>query len=231
MTNDDYDGVIVHLDGTMLITDGAEEIDDGAYACIAKNKMGESESQVQVTVHRGSTVDERNLQVCDYDPVKREFVESGHCTTGKPVEWRYPTESEQKESQKEDFPLDALRDCPVKCHCDGKTAFCDLINAKQLPQILPSSVDQLDFSDNLMERLESDLCGNFRRVKTIHLDSNYIDFIDSDAFQNCQALEKLTLKSNSISNLAPSQFDSLKNLTTLDLRQWFRYIIDINYII
>ena len=35
-TNDDFDGVRAHFDGTLIITDGAEKIDDGQYACIGK---------------------------------------------------------------------------------------------------------------------------------------------------------------------------------------------------
>ena len=217
VTNDDFDGVIVHLDGTMLITDGADKIDDGTYHCIAKNKNGAEEATVKVNViyqHHDDESYEKPV-LCDYNPLLHSFVVTSDCSTGPSAITHSPSELPHRPSN-QDWSVSP--NCPERCTCDADTAVCSNQKQIQLPDVLPNSVIHLDFTDNNLVGLYTDLCKNYNQLKSIMMDANRIITIDSEAFQSCQNLEKLTLRSNQISKLAPSQFDSLSGLKILDLR-------------
>ncbi|GFT36720.1 relaxin receptor 1, partial [Trichonephila clavipes] len=138
-----------------------------------------------------------------------------------------------------------LKPVPSVCRCSGFKLFCVRQNLEKPPPDLPSNVEELDLSENVLEFLDTKHFQLNEKLETLILKGSRVTLINKDAFKNLPHLKNLYLTNNEIGSmiegtmatnndllfldlsynlitvLHPEAFIGLHNLETLDLRHCF----------
>ncbi|KAK3573826.1 hypothetical protein QTP86_032893 [Hemibagrus guttatus] len=94
---------------------------------------------------------------------------------------------------------------------------CEGRNLTYIPTSIPSSVEKLDFSFNLLPSLQKHLFPPLYDLQVLDLTRCQIQFIADDAFHNVKNVTTLILTGNPISYTAPDGLNSLHKLKRLVL--------------
>lgn len=90
-------------------------------------------------------------------------------------------------------------------------------NLGYIPPSIPSSVETLDFSFNVLKHLKMTAFPVFSFLRTLDLSRCHIRHIENDAFYNVKNLTTLILTGNPITYFGPGCLNSLNNLQRLIL--------------
>ncbi|XP_051504827.1 toll-like receptor 4 isoform X1 [Myxocyprinus asiaticus] len=90
-------------------------------------------------------------------------------------------------------------------------------NLSYIPLSIPSSVQKLDFSFNVLKFLQKTVFPVLSFLQLLDLSRCYIKGIENDAFYNVQNLTTLILTGNPITHIGPGCFNFLRNIQRLML--------------
>ncbi|XP_053088205.1 toll-like receptor 4 [Pangasianodon hypophthalmus] len=94
---------------------------------------------------------------------------------------------------------------------------CEGRNLTYIPSSIPSSVETLDFSFNLLPSLQKHLFPPLNDLQVLDLTRCQIQYIADDAFHNVKNVTTLILTGNPVSYIAPDSLNSLHKLQRLVL--------------
>jgi len=245
LTSDDFEGVTVHQDGSVLIED-IRNSDEGDYHCVAKNNQGSKEAKVTITVTGDDTID-RDEMDDEFDDSKWN-IDNEEWEDVDDLEWDDKrnefTANKQSNSWKENdlegFDDDDIlgddlfesfnhknvedKDCPKGCDCNSDVVDCsdaaDMDVGKAftyIPQRIPHTAVHLDMNVNSIQRVDKYVCKNYQNLQELKLDDNLIKDIHPDAFKYCKDLRILTLRNNKITSLKDGLFADLNKVQILVL--------------
>lgn len=222
LTSDDFEGITVHQDGSMLIED-IRLADSGKFTCIAKNKKGTIEAKTEITVTGKDSVEKEvkdpwedvdetkyNVRTKELEQDGKFFDQPGLGIELNPKDYEYELRSE--------------KDCPKNCDCSSEMVDCsdagempDGSPFRTIPARLPSDAKHLDLNVNEIQEIGKDVCRNYPHLQELKLDENKIDSVHESAFSSCKDLRILTLRNNKLTKISLQMFYDLSKVEILVL--------------
>lgn len=223
LTSDDFEGVTVHQDGSILIED-IRHSDGGDYFCVAKNSKGSVEAKTTITVV-GDDLDALDRDEMDEFDDDRPLIDDddlGWHYDGK--EWGMTKDGDFDEDIDDDYKLETItddidiaveseyreKDCPKACDCNSDMVDCsdsaDMEGGTPytyIPDRLPAHTLHLDMNVNEIATIENDVCKRYPNLQELKVDDNKVSTIEPDAFKYCQKLRILTLRNNQLDKITP----------------------------
>ncbi|XP_019645623.1 PREDICTED: immunoglobulin superfamily member 10-like isoform X1 [Branchiostoma belcheri] len=111
------------------------------------------------------------------------------------------------------------------CSCTPSTCDCYGQGLTSVPQDLPTTITELDLTENQITTLSQSDFSRYRDLETIELDNNRISTINSQAFYSLSNLVTLYLSENRLTSLRSDMFVGLEKLQ--DVNFYTNYIDDI----
>ncbi|CAC5398976.1 unnamed protein product [Mytilus coruscus] len=111
-----------------------------------------------------------------------------------------------------------------KCHiCEihDLSVNCTYKELRNVPNDLPEGIVILDLRFNVIHRINGDVFGKYRNLKSLHLDYNKISLLPTNAFDGLEHLQGLFLTNNNLDfsvSYEVDVFSPLKRLQQLDIR-------------
>ena len=99
-------------------------------------------------------------------------------------------------------PISLIAAKQVKTLKISSTCLTIYIQAKlTIPTSIPDHILHLDMNNNDIQKIEYDVCRNYKTLRELKVDDNKIVEIENNAFRNCGKLTILTMRNNRLATL------------------------------
>ena len=224
LTADDFEGVTVHSDGSILIED-IRRSDRGEYFCMAKNSQGQVEASTKIEVtgddpdNRDSNRDDEDWDNWEEGPDDVDWIDGNlFDDEGKNVNAEYHWDDLYTDKDiTDDMSRETIfeyKECPIGCECMSNLADCGGSGQIVIPKTIPTHILHLDMNNNDIKKVGYDVCRNYKTLRELKVDDNQIVEIADKAFTSCSKLTILTMRNNRLVSL-PEGTVSINNLLLL----------------
>lgn len=225
LTSDDFEGVTVHQDGSMLIED-IRTSDAGKYTCIAKGSAGSVEAETNVKVTGDDDEQNHGKGRDDLDWIDDDEEDDYNLwwdpeegkLLGDPDEVKetHQTDLKLEDIDSKDFTFDT-DSCPRGCQCMANLADCGETRATVIPSRLPKNIVHLDMNGNDVQQIPSRMCKYFPKLRELKIDENRLSEISDRGFEDCGEITILTMRKNKLTEIKSNAFNGLHDLQILVL--------------
>ena len=236
LTSDDFEGVTVHQDGSILIED-IRKSDAGDYFCVAKNSKGSVEAKTTITVTGDDIGDLDRDEIDEFDddtPLISDDDLGWHYDVVD-KDWGMTQDGDFNKELDDDYDIDPIsdiqdidmgneyeyreKDCPKACDCNSDMVDCsdsaDMEGGTPytfIPDRLPPHTLHLDMNVNEISTIENDICKRYPNLQELKVDDNKVSTIEPEAFKYCQKLRILTLRNNQLDKITPGMVRSFQEI-------------------
>lgn len=225
LTSDDFEGVTVHQDGSMLIED-IRTSDKGTYTCIAKGSQGSVQAETKVDVtgdddefNHGKGRDDLDWIDDDEDDDYNLWWDPSEDKLygdKQEIDDTHITDLQEDHIDYQDFTFDTSS-CPKGCQCMANLADCGETRATAIPSKLPKNIVHLDMNGNDVQKIPSRMCKYFPKLRELKIDENRLSEISDRGFEDCAEITILTMRKNKLTEIKSNAFNGLHDLQILVL--------------